>query len=155
MFSSLNTNKFQPLTIPLKDGSKFFIYFKKFNLQNLNSSPSEQSLYEIFKKTNENTSVKPIKNTEKHYDLPTKRTLLCINLDREFIQEKIKKIFRVLGKIRQIFTGSFQAKKKIGYFFSNILEKACNFICKKRKTAKNHIFFLRDFPQRRRRAKSF
>lgn len=114
MFSSLNANKFQPLTIPLKDGSKFFIYFKRFNLQNIDSSPSDQSLYEIFKKNHDKPCAKPIKTQEKHYDLPTKRTLLCINLDREFIQEKIRKIFRVLGKIREIFTGSFQAKKKIG-----------------------------------------
>ena len=121
MFSNLNTNKFHPLTIPLKDGSKFFIYFKKLNPQTLASSPSDQSLYEMLKNL-ENSNKKSeiseekkskIKVSDELDFLPTKRTLLCINLDREFKEEKIKKVFRILGKIRKVYVGSFKNKKKV------------------------------------------
>lgn len=120
MFSNLNSYKFHPLTIPLKDGSKFFVYFKLFNSQLLSSTPSDQSLYEILKnfRQSNNISVNQEKtqNSEQSNELdllPTKRTLLCINLDREFKEEKIKKLFRILGKIRKVYIGNFKNKKKL------------------------------------------
>ena len=120
MFSNLNSYKFHPLTIPLKDGSKFFVYFKLFNSQLLSSAPSDQSLYEILKNFRQSNNIsanqEKTQNSEQSNELdilPTKRTLLCINLDREFKEEKIKKLFRILGKIRKVYIGNFKNKKKL------------------------------------------
>ena len=120
MFSNLNSYKFHPLTIPLKDGSKFFVYFKLFNSQLLSSAPSDQSLYEILKNFRQSNNLsgnqEKTQNSEQSNELdllPTKRTLLCINLDREFKEEKIKKLFRILGKIRKVYIGHFINKKKV------------------------------------------
>jgi RNA recognition motif-containing protein len=128
MFANLNTNKFHPLTIPLKDGSKFFVYFKQFNPEKISSAPSDQSLYEILKnfkssnnkdKTNNKASEQ---NNSNELDLlPTKRTLLIINLEKEFKEEKIKKLFRILGKIRKIYVGNFKNNKKIDMYFFDII----------------------------------
>lgn len=120
MFPNPNSYKFHPLTIPLKDGSKFFIYFKLFNSQMLSSTPSDQSLYEILKNFRQSNNISgnqsKSQNSEESNELdllPTKRTLLCINLDREFKEEKIKKLFRILGKIRKVYIGNFKNKKKL------------------------------------------
>ena len=119
MFSNLNANKFHLLTVPLKDGSKFFIYFRKFNPQTMSTSPNDKSLYEVFKNykipknAESNQKISKKEDSEDINILPTKRTLLCINLDKEFIEAKLKKIFRCLGKIRKIYLGNFKNNKKL------------------------------------------
>lgn len=109
MFSQSNKNKFQPLTIPLKTGAKLFVYFKRFNPETV--SLADKPLYEIFQQ--KYAVQKPENSKTGNPDLPTKRTILCVNFDMNFVEEKVKKVFRILGKIRKVFLGSFEMKKKL------------------------------------------
>ncbi|KAL4456875.1 hypothetical protein ABPG74_014513 [Tetrahymena malaccensis] len=107
------------LTIPQSNGSKLFLYYRRYAKKKVLEAMKDESksLYDIFDQLKaEKKQNQPLNRNQKgeKEPVPEHRTLQIINFDRPFEDEQVKKWFKVMGKLRQVYTGSYKNKKAQG-----------------------------------------
>ena len=103
--------KYVSVNVPLKSGGKLFIYFKRYNpTKDRDISNQSKNLYEMLQTKKEDPKIKKEMTTD--FELPAHRTLLAINFDKKFEEQKVKKLFQILGKIRKVYVGDYVVKQR-------------------------------------------
>ncbi|KRX07679.1 hypothetical protein PPERSA_11228 [Pseudocohnilembus persalinus] len=98
--------------VPEQNGNKMFIYYKRYTPKGklLDLIEGQDTLYEAFENF-KNCKIEDQQHIiEQEKICPISRTLIVINFDHQFQEEKIKKWFQLIGKVRKVDIGSYKNK---------------------------------------------